>query len=300
MGVQFYRIRIFMENLTTNLIYVSSFMMIALTSKQIGYFFKQVKLPLISGFLFTGVIAGPYILNLITVEIIASARFVDEVALAIIAFAAGNELYIKELRDRMKSIAWSTAGQILITFPISALAILLLADYLPFMQTMPTTGRIAVALLGGAILVARSPSSAIAIVNELRARGPFTKTVLGVTMLMDVVVIVLFGVNSSIADALLTNLPFNLSFIGLLVFELAVSVGIGYLLYRVVQFALSKNIHHYLKTFLVLGLGYGIFLLSSFIRETSHHHLPFEILVEPLLICMIAGFLISSFSQYRD
>ena len=289
-----------MENLTTNLIYVSSFMMIALTSKQIGYFFKQVKLPLISGFLFTGVIAGPYILNLITVEIIASARFVDEVALAIIAFAAGNELYIKELRDRMKSIAWSTAGQILITFPISALAILLLADYLPFMQTMPTTGRIAVALLGGAILVARSPSSAIAIVNELRARGPFTKTVLGVTMLMDVVVIVLFGVNSSIADALLTNLPFNLSFIGLLVFELAVSVGIGYLLYRVVQFALSKNIHHYLKTFLVLGLGYGIFLLSSFIRETSHHHLPFEILVEPLLICMIAGFLISSFSQYRD
>ena len=163
MGVQFYRIRIFMENLTTNLIYVSSFMMIALTSKQIGYFFKQVKLPLISGFLFTGVIAGPYILNLITVEIIASARFVDEVALAIIAFAAGNELYIKELRDRMKSIAWSTAGQILITFPISALAILLLADYLPFMQTMPTTGRIAVALLGGAILVARSPSSVIAI-----------------------------------------------------------------------------------------------------------------------------------------
>jgi Trk K+ transport system NAD-binding subunit/Kef-type K+ transport system membrane component KefB len=154
--------------------------------------------------------------------------------------------------------------------------------------------------MGGAILVARSPSSAIAIVNELRARGPFTKTVLGVTVIMDVVVIVLFGVNSSIADALLTNLPFNLGFVGLLLFELAASVGIGYIVYLVVQFVLSTKLHQYIKTGLILGTGYGVFIFSSTLRTYTHHELPFEVLIEPLLVCMIAGFLISSFSPYRD
>jgi surface polysaccharide O-acyltransferase-like enzyme len=117
---------------------------------------------------------------------------------------------------------------------------------------------------------------------------------------MDVVVIVLFGVNSSIADALLMNLPFNLGFVGLLIFELAASMGIGYLLYRTLQFILSKTFHHYLKTALVLVLGYSVFLLSGLIRETSHQELPFEILIEPLLVCMIGGFLVSSFSNFRD
>ena len=47
--------------------------------------------------------------------------------------------------------------------------------------------------MAAAILVARSPSSAIAIVNELRARGPYTKTALGVTVVMDAVVILSFA-----------------------------------------------------------------------------------------------------------
>jgi Trk K+ transport system NAD-binding subunit len=168
------------------------------------------------------------------------------------------------------------------------------------MQPLPFISRLAIALLGGAILVARSPSSAIAIVNELRARGPFTKTVLGVTVIMDVVVIVLFGINSSIADALLINLPFNLSFVFLMVFELGASLGAGYLLYRLLQFFLSTKFHRYLKAALVLGSGYGIFILSNMLRVYTHDHYSFEILLEPLLVCMIGGFLISSFSTYRD
>jgi Trk K+ transport system NAD-binding subunit/Kef-type K+ transport system membrane component KefB len=280
--------------------YIAGFAVVALASKQIGQYFRQAKLPLISGFLFTGVIAGPYVLNLISTEAVANLRLVDEIALALIAFAAGNELHVKELRDRMKSISWTIIGLVFVTFPFSALAILFLADHLAFMQEMPTSGRIAVAILGGAILVARSPSSAIAIVNELRAKGPFTRTVLGVTVIMDVVVIVLFGINSSIADALLTNLPFNLSFVGLLVFELAASIGIGYLVFRIIHSILATRIHHYLKTALVLGMGYGVFVFSGLLRDLTHQELPFEVFLEPLLICMIGGFLISSLSAYRD
>lgn len=289
-----------METFSNLFLYIVSFIIIALASNQLGRYFTRFKLPLISGFLFTGLLVGPYVLKLIPAEAIENLRFIDEIALAIIAFAAGNELYIKELRDRMNSIAWITAGLVLSTFTLGALTLVFLADHIPFMQTMSLSGRIAVAVLGGSILVARSPSSAIAIVNELRAKGPFTRTALGVTVIMDVVVIVLFGINSSIADAILTNLSFNLGFVGLLLFELTASFGLGYLLFRLLQTVLAARIHAYLKTTLVLGLGYGIFILSASLREFTHHALPFEVLLEPLLVCMIGGFLISSFSPYRD
>ncbi len=290
----------FMDNISNLIIYVAGFVIIALASHQLGGYFTRMKLPLISGFLFTGILAGPYILQLIPTEALENLRFIDEVALAIIAFAAGNELYIKELRDRMKSITWIAAGLVISTFTLGTLTIILVAEAIPFMQSMSTTGRIAVAILGGTILVARSPSSAIAIVNELRAKGPFTRTALGVTVIMDVVVIVLFGINSSLADALLTNLPFNFGFVGLLLLEILGSIGIGYLLYRLLQGILATKLGGTIKTGLVLFLGYSVFMFSAWLRAYTHQIFPFEILLEPLLICMIGGFLVSSFSNYRD
>jgi Trk K+ transport system NAD-binding subunit len=41
-------------------------------------------------------------------------------------------------------------------------------------------------------------------------------------------------------------------------------------------------------------------LFSGWLREITHYHLSFEIFLEPLLICMIGGFMVSSFSNYRD
>jgi NhaP-type Na+/H+ or K+/H+ antiporter len=109
----------------------TGFVIIAFASKQIGSFLKRFKLLLISGFLFTGIIAGPYVLGLIQVEAIENLRFIDEIALAVIAFAASNELYIKELRDRMKSITWVTAGLVLSTFTLGSLTLIFLSAKSP-------------------------------------------------------------------------------------------------------------------------------------------------------------------------
>ena len=46
------------------------------------------------------------------------------------------------------------------------------------MAEMSSSHKIAVAVLFATIFVARSPSSAIAVINEMRANGPFTKTVI--------------------------------------------------------------------------------------------------------------------------
>ena len=57
-----------MENYLHIFIFMAGFTLITLAAKQVGAFFVKAKLPLISGFLFTGIIAGPYILGLIPKE----------------------------------------------------------------------------------------------------------------------------------------------------------------------------------------------------------------------------------------
>jgi Trk K+ transport system NAD-binding subunit/Kef-type K+ transport system membrane component KefB len=288
-----------MQDYQEVLLFTVSFIIIALAAKQIGQILARIKLPLISGFLFAGILVGPFVLGLIPAEAIEKLRFVDEVSLAVIAFAAGSELYLKELSSRFRSIAWVTIGNAVAIPIVGGLTILALANFIPFMQSMPVTGKIAISLLAGAILVARSPSSAIAIVNELRAKGPFTQTALGVTMVTDVVVIVLFAVSSEIANALLTGLSFNLGFVTLLVGELLLSLAIGYILGKLLQLILSLHASTLIKSGMILLAGYGIFALSAIIRDVSHESLPFEVLLEPLLICMIGSFVVTNYSSYR-
>lgn len=281
------------------LIFAAGFGVISLASKQIGLLFKKVQLPLISGFLFTGILAGPFVLDLISVEATKNLLFVDQFSLAVIAFAAGSMLYLKDLRGRLRSIAWVTIGLVLSTFTLGSLAVFFLSDFIPFLRDMPGSGRLAVSLLAGTILVARSPSSAIAIVNELRAKGPFTQTALGVTMIMDVAVIALFSMNSSIADTLFTNLGFDFNVIFLVFSELAMSLAAGYLLGKFLQLILSSSFNSFLKTSFILLAGFGVFTLSSAIRTTTHDLLSFEVFLEPLLICMVASFLTINFSKHR-
>lgn len=278
-----------------------AFTFIALASNQIGQFFTKINLPLISGFLFAGIIAGPYMLGLISVQAVEQLRFVDEVSLAVIAFAAGSELYLRELQNRLKSIVRVTVGNVIIIPILGATTVFLLADFIPFMQEMTPNVRLGIAALAGAILVARSPSSAIAIVNELRARGPFTQTVLGVTMISDVLVIFLFALASSLADILITTSGgFDTGLLILLVVELPISLAMGFLLGRALQFVLASRIHNGLKISYVLLLGYGIFVISDLIRHSTHNNLSFEIFLEPLLACMIGGFVVTNYSQYRS
>ncbi len=289
-----------MENYLPILIFIISFGVVALASKEIGAFVARYNLPLISGFLFAGVLVGPYVLEIIPSEAIAKLRFVDEISLAFIAFAAGSELYIKELRSRFKSIAWVTTGLVLSTSILGSLAFFFLTEFIPFTQGMSVSSRIAVSVLVGAILVARSPSSAIAIVNELRAKGPFTQTTLGVTVIMDVVVIILFAFNSEIAGALLSNLSVNISFVVLLLAELALSVFLGYLLGRIIQFLLYQNLKGVYKGIILLLLGYSVFLSATLLRHYSYENFGAEILLEPLLICMIASFFVINWTPHRD
>lgn len=288
-----------MEDYKQISIYILGFIWILFASGYFAKFFKKIHLPLVTGFLFTGIVCGPHVLNLIETEALSSLGFVNDVSLAFIAFAAGAELYLKDIRSRIKSIVWNTIGQLVVTFIIGTIAVYLLADFIPFMKQMTTGMKISVAILAATIFVARSPSSAIAVISEMRAKGPFTQTAMGVTVVIDVLVIVLFTICFSIAGTIVAEVSYNLNIFLILLFELLLAGLIGYALSKLISAILSLHVGFVVKTIFILAAGYGIFLLSSQVREISQEYIQIEIYFEPLLVCIIASFSVTNYSKYR-
>lgn len=282
------------------LTFTAIFFFIALAAKKIGSWFSSIGLPYITGYLLTGMVAGPFILNLLPSEATTTLRYIDELALGIIAFVAGSELYLKEIRSRIRSIGSIAGGLIFFGVIISGVTIFFLTELIPFTQGMDMTSRLAVAVLGSIILLALSPASTIAVIKEVRAKGPFTATVLGVTVTMDVVIIIAFAVGVAVASALLEGIGFNLLAIGLLLLDLSVAIGLGYLVGKVLDLLLGSKLNRLLKMGLVLLTGYLIFVVGFGVIDLSHNFLPFEIHIEPLLVAMIGGFMVTNYTKHRD
>ena len=281
------------------LVYLMGFGIVSVASNQISKLFRTIHLPLITGLIFIGILSGPYIINLIPENSIKRLYFINDIALSFIAFAAGAELYLNELRNRVESIKWMTIGQLVVTFLLGALSVFLLSDFIPFMREQSLVARASIAILTGAIFVARSPASAIAIINELRAKGPFTQTVLGVTVIKDFLVIIVFGVSMSIAETLIIGKEFNLIAILIILVELGFSFGFGYVVYRMIRFLLSLKLEKRYKTILILFTGFSVYQFAYLIRDITQYHLHHEIFLEPLLICILASFLITNYTRYR-
>ncbi len=274
-------------------------MIVAIAANQIAKVFQKVKFPLITGFIITGIIAGSSFLNFITPEAIQKLNFLNEIALAIIAFSAGAELYLDDLRSRLNSIKWMTIGQLVITFVLSSIVIYFIADRIPFMSEMDTSSKIAVSILFGTIFVARSPSSAIAVINEMRANGPFTKTVMGVTVVKDVLVIILFAISFSIAKALVNGEEMGITFLFILIIELIVSFALGFLMGKILELPFMTNANSKIKGGIIILIGYGIYIFTHHIQINSTNWFEHEVILEPLLIAIIAGFVITNYSKHR-
>ncbi len=283
------------------IIALGGFLIIALSANHISKFFAKIKFPLITGLLLAGIFAGPFAFKLIPVENAKSLNFLNEISLAFIAFAAGSELYLKEIRGQFKSILWNTLGQLVITFGLGVLGVFLASDYIPFMADMSFEGKMAVAILMATIFVARSPSSAIAVINELRAKGPFTQTSIGVTVVKDVLVIILFAVCFALAKTFLSGEPFSLASLGFLLIELLVSFGLGRLIGIIIKWFFKFKMNKHLKVSILIALGYSVYLFAAWLGEftAQEYILGHRFYVEPLLICILGSYYVTNYSTSR-
>jgi Kef-type K+ transport system membrane component KefB/Trk K+ transport system NAD-binding subunit len=279
--------------------YLIGFFIIAIAANQIARFFQKYRFPIITGLIITGIIAGDSMLGYIHKDSLEKLNFLNQIALAVIAFSAGAELHLSELRSRMHSIKWMTFTQVFFTFFITTFVLFFAANYIPFMADMPIKHKIAVAILFATIFIARSPSSAIAVIKEMRANGPFTKTTLGVTVVTDVVVIILFSIAYAVAKAFISDSPINLSFLVILILELSSSIILGYILGKLLIFLFNTKINDKIKGIATILLGFSVYLFADFVKDYSFEKLHHQFVLEPLLICIIGGFVITNYSKHR-
>lgn len=274
---------------------------ILLASHIFARLLSPLGLPLITGYLLAGVLFGPQVLGFVGLEVKDSLYTINEIALGLIALGAGGELALSRLKPQLRAIGWVTLSQTVVVFAGTVGGLALFHQLLPRLGLAPlalTAGLgsfelVAAALILALVATANSPASTVAVIDEERARGPLATLGLGVTVLKDVAVIILMAVTLSVTANLLDPQE---SFAGTLVlavlFELAVSVGLGALLGALLIAYLAR-----------VNREAGIFLLAvvlltieagSLIESQLRFHLHF------LVICVVAGFVVENVSERGD
>jgi Kef-type K+ transport system membrane component KefB len=273
-----------------------TFGFLLLAAYLVGDFFSWFKLPKITGYIAAGILFGPYVLELISAATVRELKLIDDLALTFIALAAGGELRLKELRQRRRSITLTILFLTIIVFVGVSAFTLAARPLLPFVAHKSAAHLLAVAALLGTFAVARSPSSAIGIISECKSRGPFTETVLGVTVVMDVLVIIVFAAVVSICQAVVVQggqMDFQFMFV--MGIELVGSILGGIILGCVISLYIR-----YVKVELLVFILALAFMVSFFSRQfvfllDRFYSISFHL--EPMLICLTAGFLVQNFSR---
>ncbi|MEW6234689.1 MAG: cation:proton antiporter [Candidatus Omnitrophota bacterium] len=248
-----------------------------------GEILSRLRLPRISGYLFTGMALGPYIGGFLTNDMIRDFSLIDQIALALIALSAGGELRFASIRQRWRGIAYITLAQTISLFLAGAAVFFVIIHWLPFLSSLSFRGRLAASAIFGVISVAQSPSSTIAVITETRSSGKATEAILGVAVVKDVLVIVLFTALIPLVKISEQGGSFEWGFLGELAEELVFSCGAGLLA--------GWMISQYLKMIRIDAILFVLAFCYLVSEGSKTLHL------DTLIICIIAGFWVTNASK---
>ena len=263
----------------------------------IGFILEQKGLPRITGYIFAGFLLGPYFLKFYSKGAVESLGFLNSLALAFIAFCAGGELKLANIRNKLKSILFLVTGITLVVFSGVTLVVFAISKFIPFMSGYEPAMRLAISAIFGIIAVARSPSSAIAVISETKAEGDYTDTVLSVTIAMDVVIIIFFAVVISACQVLISKDSSVSPFFALfLLLEITIAFVLGFFLGKVIIFLIDKVKVEF--PVVITAMGFLVIKFSHLLGDHLHDVHGINLHLEPLLICMAAGFTVQNFSKH--
>lgn len=259
---------------------------VLLTAYVAGRASSRFNLPRLTGYLLLGILIGPRALNLITYEMSEGLLFINGLTISLIALSAGGELKMEWLRGRFKEIATVSVVGAAVVFLSLFLTVFLAMNWLPFETRNSLAIRLLISTIFGIFAMANSPMVVIALINETENRGPMAQTVLGVTIVRDVMVIVLFSLVLTLAEAL----------------GGAETVTMGEFLLMI-----GREIGGAIAIGLVLGGGL-VLCTRYFWREMSlvvvvfcffMAHLGTSLHVDPLLMGLTAGFFVENIARQR-
>ncbi|MBT8338345.1 MAG: cation:proton antiporter, partial [Gemmatimonadetes bacterium] len=105
--------------------------LLLLISHVTGNLAADFGLPRITGYIVAGLLVGPSGVELVTDADVASLALIDQVAIALIAFSAGAELKIREVREAGRVIASILVSEMALVFVAVAGLVLLLKPVFP-------------------------------------------------------------------------------------------------------------------------------------------------------------------------
>lgn len=187
-----------------------------------GKLIAKIKLPAILGWLIAGIVFGPYLIKIVTLDITNSLwykifiKFFECFAGVMI----GREIIFKKIASSGKQIIGITFVQSIGTF----LFVSVVFGIVFFITDIP----VYLAFIFGGIALATAPAPALSIVNEYHTSGPVTKTLIPLAAIDDIIGVVVFFTVISIVNGMNGNSSTSsLTIVGMVLLPFAIGIFAG-------------------------------------------------------------------------
>lgn len=187
----------------------------------------RIGLPRLTGYLAAGIVVGPHALGLVEKSMTSQLSLVGGTATAILALSAGAELDLRAVRPLLRVVFALTGWAVCGTMVLLAGTLLALRPLVPFLGELPLAAAAAVSASLAVALAAQSPAVVMALIGETGAEGVLTRTILASVVVADLVVIISFGVVSSVATAVIGGKVDVGATVGSLAWEVLGSIAVG-------------------------------------------------------------------------
>ena len=240
---------------------LTSLSLIFLVGLALGAICQRLKLPRIIGMLVTGILLGPYVLDLLDPSILSISSELRKMALIIILLKAGLSLDLKDLKKAGRSA-------ILLSFVPASCEIM---GYLLFAPVILDISRIDAAVMG-AVLAAVSPAVVVPRMVTLMEKKYGTQKAIPQMILAgascdDIFVIDLFttflgmaqGGSANVMDFI--NIPVSI-LLGIL---LGAAFGYGLYLFFETSYAHKHCVRNSMKVIIVLGFSFLLIAIEEWL-----------------------------------
>jgi Kef-type K+ transport system membrane component KefB len=248
-----------------------------------GKIFAAARLPRLTGYIVAGIVAGPSVAALVSRDMVRALGPVQGVAICLIALTAGGELNVRRMRPLFRTIGWMTLYVVVGCATGITAALLLMMPWLPFLEGVGLWESVVVCSVIGVSLAALSPAVVMALLSEMRAEGPLSRTMLGVVVAADLVVIVLFSLIASGAQAVLGESSAAADVARHVGWELGGSALAGIAMGIVLTVYLRK-----------VRAGRALFVLLGCVLMSE---VGSRLALDPLIIALTAGLFMENFSE---
>ena len=256
----------------------------------VGELAARARIPRMPVYLAVGAVAGA-----VSADAEDGARLafphIQTVMLAFIGFVAGSHLIWKVVAPRLRPIAAQVVSMTIVVPLMVGTVVYVLTPELD------TGIRLAGALLAGTVMLALSPPEAIAVIGESASEGPFTRLVLGATVVMDVVVVSLFSVTLLVAEGLVSGGTSDRILVVSVLAVLVLALLGGGIVGVILRYVMERGWPDVVVGGIAIGVAAIAAVLAPAFSDWAAEELGVSIEIDALLIAMIAGVIVANWTK---